>query len=148
MKYKELEISMGSPLSILTFDPGESTGWCYLSRDNELSCGTISKNHSKVAAKIEELIPDIVIYESFNLYPSMAKSLAWSSFYPCEVIGVIKYVATLNKCEIISQQPSVKKFAGPLPKGYNPPVKTEHSKDATQHLCYYLRQIGEISRVQ
>lgn len=133
--------------SILALDPGESTGWCFLSKNNQMKAGTARKRHAAVAGLIYDLRPDIVIYESFSLYPSMAKSLAWNSFYPCEVIGVIRYVAESLQCEIVKQAPSVKKYAGPLPSCYNPEKKTEHSKDACQHLCYYLRQVGAIGRV-
>lgn len=139
--------------SILCFDPGNSTGWCFIDRENYFSCGTIGESHQWVAEKIFILHPDIIVYETFALYPSMAKSLAWNSFYPCEVIGVIKYLAAVKGIELVGQNPSVKKYAGPLPEKffrylieYNEP-KTEHCKDATQHLCYYLRQEKSINRV-
>lgn len=138
--------------SILCFDPGDHTGWAYIDRNDIFSCGTIPKmsdnvNHLRlVAEKLQIFRPDIVVYETFALYPSMAKSLAWNSFFPCEVIGVIRYMAAHVGCEIVGQKPSVKKYAGPLPRKFHEYTDyygveiTEHCKDATQHLCYYLRQ--------
>lgn len=144
--------------SILCFDPGNHTGWAFLDHDNLFSCGTIQPDESpkhlkQVAGTIQILNPDLVVYETFNLYPSMAKSLAWNSFFPCEVIGVIKCVATTMGCKIVGQAPSIKKYAGNLPKCYFDYLerykveKTEHNKDATQHLCYYLRKTKELSRL-
>lgn len=149
--------------SILALDPGESTGWCFLDRDNNMQAGTAPKSHLKVAELLDKLDPDVVIYETFNLYPGKAQKLIWNSFYPCEVIGVIKYKCALKDmlstgggCEgyrpqVVKQAPPVKKYAGPLPQKFvdlsRKEKLTEHSKDACQHLCYYLRQVGAIDRV-
>lgn len=151
--------------SILALDPGESTGWCFLDHKNNMQAGTLSKSHLEVAKLIDELDPDVVIFETFNLYPGKAQKLIWNSFYPCEVIGVIKYkcalkgmLSTGGGCEgyrpqVVKQAPPIKKYAGPIPKKFvalsaKPKSNiTEHSKDACQHLCYYLRQVGAIDRV-
>lgn len=149
--------------SILALDPGESTGWCFLDRDDNMQAGTAPKSHLKVAELIDRLDPDVVVYETFNLYPGKAQKLIWNSFYPCEVIGVIEYkcmfkrmLSTGGGCEecrpqVVKQAPPVKKYAGSLPKKFvalsRTEKLTEHSKDACQHLCYYLRQVGAIDRV-
>lgn len=149
--------------SILALDPGESTGWCFLDRDNSMQAGTAPKSHLSVAKLLDDLDPDVVVYETFKLYPSKAQSLIWNSFYPCEVIGVIEYKCALKgmlsgtsgahyRPRVVQQAPAVKRYAGPLPKKFALLSKetklTEHSKDACQHLCYYLRQIKAIDRVQ
>lgn len=129
--------------SVLVFDPGESTGWVCRHRDGSLSGGTCCKDHRDVVNIIELFEPDIVVFERFNLYPGMAKSMSWNSFYPCEVIGVIRYKCDLHKIPYIEQAPSVKKFAGELSeewfefKRYH--AVTEHTKDAYQHLRYFER---------
>lgn len=148
--------------SILALDPGESTGWCFLDRENNMQAGTAPKSHLSVAKLLDDLDPDIVVFETFKLYPSKAQSLIWNSFYPCEVIGVIEYKcsfkrmlsgASEGRCRpiVVKQAPAVKKYAGPLPKKFAELSKTvkltEHSKDACQHLCYYLRQVGSVDRV-
>ena len=131
--------------SILTFDPGESTGWCLRDSDGRVWGGTLPKDHKKVAHTIEATMPHIVVIERFNLYPQMAKSLVWNSFYPCEVIGVIKYVCTELNIPIVEQAPSVKKYFGGFKSDWEqvkqtPGFKlTEHVKDAYQHLKYFER---------
>ena len=131
--------------SILAFDPGESTGWCFRDREGRVWGGTLPKDHKKVAHTIEATMPRIVVIERFNLYPQMAKSLAWNSFYPCEVIGVIKYMCAELHIPIIEQAPSVKKYFGGFKSDWEqvkqtPGFKlTEHVKDAYQHLKYFER---------
>ena len=129
--------------SVLVFDPGESTGWVMRCSDGELKGGTCPKDHRTVGLLIDMCNADIVVFERFNLYPGMAKSMSWNSFYPCEVIGVIRFKCDELKITYIEQAPSVKKFAGELSeewfefKRYH--AVTEHTKDAYQHLRYFER---------
>lgn len=129
--------------SILTLDPGESTGWTFLDAQGNLHGGTAPKSHSAVAQLIIELAPDLVVYENFRMYPGKAQSLVWNSFYPCEVIGVIKYVCDSRGIKYVDQAPSVKKYAGGFDHMWSEFAKnhpfTEHTKDAYLHLRYYLR---------
>lgn len=131
--------------SVLVFDPGESTGWCFRDRSGRVLGGTCGKNHKEVAERIQILVPDIVVFERFNLYPQMAKSLAWNSFYPCEVIGVIRYLCMRANIPVVEQAPSVKKYFGGFQQDWEE-VKnsstsnvTEHTKDAYMHLKYFER---------
>lgn len=130
--------------SILVFDPGDHTGWCFRDRDGRVVGGTCSKHHMEVAERIQVLCPDIVVFERFNLYPQMAKSLAWNSFYPCEVIGVIRYLCAKYHIPIVEQAPSVKKYFGGFQKDWEQLKElsqdvTEHTKDAYMHLKYFER---------
>jgi len=128
---------------ILVFDPGESTGWVNWDPNRLLLGGTCGKNHTEVARKIELYRPKVIVLERFNLYPSMAKSLVWNSFYPCEVIGVLRYLACVYQAKLVEQAPSVKKFSGGLDEDWVGLRRrcevSEHTKDAFLHLKYYLR---------
>ena len=130
--------------SVLVFDPGESTGWCYRNRDGAVCGGTCKKDHVEVAEHIHVFCPDIVVFERFNLYPQMAKSLAWNSFYPCEVIGVIRYLCDRYNIPVVEQAPSVKKYFGGFQSDWEQLKEcsqdvTEHTKDAYMHLKYFER---------
>lgn len=129
--------------TILVFDPGESTGWIYGSEEVLIDGGTAGKNHAEVAHLIESFRPDIVVFERFNLYPSMAKSLSWNSFYPCEVIGVIRYMCDTMGIMYVEQAPSIKKYAGGFKADWEQLKQvrkvTEHTKDAYLHFRYFLR---------
>lgn len=137
---------------VLCLDPGESTGWFFYDGpmpyvfnnvEPNVQMGTVKKFYLDIGKLIDILEPDIVIFETFNLYPGSAKSLIWNSFYPCEVIGIIKYVC-MSKCiELVAQAPPVKGYSGGLDdlwlswrKGSNYQA-TEHTKDAYLHFRYY-----------
>lgn len=129
---------------VLVFDPGDHTGWCFRDTSGRVVGGTCGKHHMEVAERIQILRPDIVVFERFNLYPQMAKSLAWNSFYPCEVIGVIRYLCDRYSIPIVEQAPSVKKYFGGFQQDWDQLKAlsqnvTEHTKDAYQHLKYFER---------
>lgn len=129
--------------SVLVFDPGESTGWVYRNDLGAVQGGTLPKDHRQVFDLIFDLMPDVVVYETFKLYPGKAQALAWNSFYPCEVIGVIKIACMRESIMMVEQAPSIKKFAGGLGPRWDQlkervPI-TEHVKDALLHLNYYER---------
>lgn len=139
--------------SVLVFDPGESTGWCYApdSEKNMVCGGTARKNHLEVVNLIRTVAPNIVVLERFNLYPQKAKSLSWNSFYPCEVIGAIKVVCMELNIQVVEQAPGVKKYFGGFQSDWDTigflPVQlesfskgvTEHTKDAYMHYKYFMR---------
>ena len=130
--------------SILALDPGEKTGWCLRKADGTLMYGTCEKNHQVVAKLIQDVKPEIVVYESFHLYPKLAKTLSWSSFYTCEVVGVIRYVCMEDNIRCVAQAPSVKKYSGVQQAEIETMIQkavgvTEHTKDAYMHLRYYER---------
>lgn len=132
----------------MCLDPGNSTGWCLY--DTERGClvgaGTIKENHRTLGELITKKYPEIIVFESFNLYPGAAKSLTWNSFYPVEVIGIIKYLGIMHHMKLVSQAPGIKKFAGTLDLDFVAQARdlgrdnyTEHTKDSILHLQYYLR---------
>lgn len=149
---------MTKTVRVLTLDPGESTGWCLGTISSEpqktlvpIVGGTCARNHIEVAELIESIHPDILVFERFNLYPGMAKSLSWNSFYPCEVIGVIRYTCDRLKIRYVEQAPGVKKFSGYTTKATTPGWSTlketgeqrvtEHTWDALLHLHYFFRNM-------
>ena len=99
---------------------------------------------------LEEYRPQVVVYETFQMYPGKAQKLIWSTFYPCEVIGVIKLWATVNGAQLVGLQPSVKKFAlgttelelWKTVNRYGAPA-TEHLRDAVRLLRYYERNYNK-----
>lgn len=138
-------------MSVMALDPGNSTGWVLRTDAGKLLGGTIGEDHEKVADKIIQLRPDVVVYETFQLYPGKAQKMMWSTFYPCEVIGVIRYVcAHIQIKQILGVQPSVKKFAlSPSEESLWKTVEayagekiTEHTRDAVRLLRYYERNLA------
>ena len=131
---------------VIALDPGNSTGWCARDRDGGLIGGTAGENHKHVYDLLCHHCPDVVVYETFQMYPGKAQKLIWNTFYPCEVIGVIKYWAMEHNVKIVGLQPSVKKFAlgcdevdlWKTVERYGAPA-TEHMRDAVRLLRYFER---------
>ncbi len=133
--------------SILVLDPGNHTGWLFRDEQGNLSAGTLDANHLRVGRFILNLRPDIIVYETFQLYPSRAAKMNWNSFYPCEVIGVIKFCAMLRGIQLVGLQPSVKKFAA-APAWVDNNVETEkpvteHMRDAWRLYDYYIHNCSQ-----
>lgn len=132
---------------ILALDPGNSTGWVARGMPNyDLLGGTIIDRHICVWNLMESIKPEIVVYETFQMYPGKAQKLIWNTFYPCEVIGVIRLWCQLNEVPIIGLQPSVKKYAlSPEEAKLWATIIpmdgeiTEHTRDALRLLRYYER---------
>lgn len=132
---------------IFVLDPGENTGWVcqttYEDGNKKLTGGTSVRSHIELFQMLVDAAPTVIVFERFNLYPGMAQTMSWNSFYPCEAIGVIKLYSQLYEVEIVAQAPSIKKYSGGLDDRWIALRKscevTEHTKDAYLHLKYFLR---------
>lgn len=141
-------------MKIICFDPGDSTGWVQrtdveeLENGEYLSGGTIYKDLDKIWHGIVNVNPDIIVFETFHLYPGAAKHLTYNDFYPCQVIGVIKHAALFaGTPHLVEQAPSIKKYSGGIDARFSDLMAlmkeergedlTEHIKDAYLHLKYF-----------
>ena len=141
-------------MRILVFDPGENTGWVEAEYNESglrtnLTGGTVIRDHKKIAELFDIFNPTHIVYETFNLYPGMARNgtMNWNSFYPVEVIGIIKLMAIRRNLPIFGQAPSTKKYSGGLQQDWTELRErcdaTEHMKDAYLHLKYFERNNKE-----
>jgi hypothetical protein len=123
-------------MKIMTFDPGGTTGIiiCAIGTRMDYVKGLCEKDLLSIYDLIIHERPDIIVYETFKLYPGKSKAQAWSTFVPCEVIGVIKLAATHTNANIYCQGASIKAYSklDGCPKG------NRHVKDAYLHLWYFL----------
>lgn len=146
--------------NIVCFDPGNHTGWVAQDLDTgKMEAGTLLEETMMegLIDIFDKLQPEIVVFETFNLYPGMSKHLAWNSFYPVEVIGQIKLLCKMRGItKVVGQAPSIKKFAGQPTRDEVADLRerckhsnsalwglfTEHTKDAWLHLLYFGRFSG------
>jgi len=141
-------------MKILSFDPGETTGFAYFEfpknyKDIQLD-GTVSDylkfwGEFKDYITLEEIFfahsvkPDIVVIEAFRLYPHKANDKVLSSFPTVEIIGIIKYLCWNNEIPFVEQGANTKKFYGNkklrmcdlFERGRSP-----HIRDAVRHGLY------------
>lgn len=121
-------------MKYIAFDPGETTGIVVC--DNGCVTGyEIVRDTLQIAELIETVMPDVVIVEKFVLYPGKAKAQSWSSFYPVEVIGVIKHICQLLSIEVVLQGATIKNYST---LDGAPKTSSRHIKDAYLHLWHYL----------
>lgn len=134
-------------MKILVLDPGESTGWLFGDNGNIVAAGTCPKEHVKVQELMESIRDaygiDQIVYERFQLYPGKAQAQSWSTFYTCEVIGIIKLFADLNEIPIAYLMPGDKEFAGGFGEDwtrFSEGAKvSEHTRDSYRLWKYYRR---------
>lgn len=156
-------------IKVLSIDPGESSGWLYAELDtltNEetnVQGGTVKHDRPEIWRLLHSFAPDILLLEEFKLYATHAKALTHSTFYTCEIIGLIKLYVDLVRHfprvpeHVYDTKPSfqdVRLFTNPaLNKKYSGadksdvlwqtllalPKVTEHTYDAYQHYAYFKR---------
>jgi len=127
-------------LTMYSWDPGKSTGWCEF-RENRLArFGTTDISELDVhLASIEEA--EVFVIESYFIRPKSAGGFDhnFSSPIALEAIGEIKGRARRIGAEVVMQQASLKVpgygFAGMV---YKKGQKNIHHKDALAHGVYYL----------
>jgi len=130
---------------ILVLDPGESTGYVVDTEGCLTNWGTIPFDRKLLWEFLIMQTPDIIVLEEFVLYPSHAKGLSWNKFHTCEMIGIIKLYCDMYGTELIAQKASDKKYSGATKQDAawltmdKCDDTTEHTYDAYQHWCYYVR---------
>lgn len=134
--------------SVLVFDPGDHTGWILRRSNGVITGGTLYSNKTlqndirDLNKLFEDTAPDVVVYETFRLYPGAAPHMAHNAFYPVQIIGVIETLAYFRAIPyLVTQAPSVKKYSGGLDDRWKNYIKyaehSEHTKDAYLHLKFF-----------
>lgn len=136
---------------ILAFDPGGTTGYAVYDSDDN-TC--LELGQFETWSKVKRLLhaqagkawfpPDVVIYETFRIFPSVAKSLSWQELLAPQVIGVIRYLCQEQDILCVEQGPSVRKSGNKPCFGEHP--RTVHEKDALQHAIAYARRTSDSRR--
>ena len=134
------------PRRLLSFDPGNTTGWCVFDGPHPRWCGQLPLGpHTywgpKIRALIIQMKPSVVVLEKFVLYSWKAKSQSWNDMYTSRVIGGIEITCQSLHIPVVQQTAGVgKPFCtddklkdwGLYQKSYR------HADDAIRHMCYYL----------
>jgi len=127
-------------MRFLVFDPGHTTGWALFEDDHVISAGE-SPDWKDIPEMINQAKVDLVLFESFKLYPWKAKQKIWDSFLEVEVIGVIKAHCYFNNILFYSQQPSDKEFFDNdklRDLGVFKVSTSRHARDAIRHGYVFL----------
>lgn len=130
----------------LSLDPGLTTGWTYMDELNTIIYGEEKFTHKTLYDFMQSKCPDTIICESFLLYAHKAQSMINNTFYPIEMIGVIKLYGEVTCTPIIFQTAAQGKsiWSDDKLKEHRFYSKSKHSRDATRHLLTYLKVHREL----
>ena len=129
---------------ILGFDPGESSGVAVCSVDGHMSTfsilmhGVLSKWRG-VEAIIDEYVPDVIVAESYVLYPHLAMVQAFSTLVAARVLGAMEEIAERRGIPLIEQSASVGTKLRLPANIFSQTAKywSEHEKDCVKHITAY-----------
>jgi len=143
-RYRRYKMSI-----VVAFDPGLVTGVATVNTDNMANLMTFEYGWQEVCNHLQNLyrsnLPDEYVYETFTITEGTAKLSPNSA--PMDVIGAIKYVATLGCVRLTAQRPyDAKHFAtDDRLKTYGWYTRGRgHSNDASRHLFLYCAKHGYI----
>lgn len=135
---------------VIAIDPGGAhVGWCeaLVFDDGVVDVDHIAELTPQGATHAAERVfpnADVVVIESFRLYPDKAKMLVGSEMETSQLIGVLKYLARKHGCKLVMQPASIKVPTESLMRhrGVRHSAITQrvggHAKDAETHLFQYL----------
>ena len=124
------------PQIIMGVDPGDVTGMCTLTVDEDsmtfLSGETLSLRD--VASHIIDTCPDAVVVENYIIRPHRPQNATQA----LKTIGVVEYLCNERGIPMIMQQPSIPERYKDQAKEY---VAGRHARSACAHVLYYLDRL-------
>ncbi len=138
--------SLDLEASLLSFDPGHTTGWCHFQGVKLMDFGQIDTTDIQKATKAIGLLfakfqPTQLVIEDYRVYKHKTKHHAGSDLLTARVIGTLETVCALQDVPLVKQPASIAKgFCtdkklkdwGMWQKGM------KHARDAIRHACYYI----------
>jgi hypothetical protein len=126
-------------------DPGGTTGWCLVVNGELQDLGQVFGDVVILHDLITETQPDVVVAESFRLYPGMAQKLRWSNLPVPVLLGGIELSCRLRCIPFVLQTPRAAKQKFPdatLKELGWYRRKGKHSRDATRHALLYIGKMA------
>lgn len=131
-------------MNIISLDPGGTTGIAIYGEDDIITSYEIGgdDHHKELRDALSELVPDLIIYESFDWRPYRNQKVELISR---EYIGVIKLFCITFDVARQVQKPALKSWwtDNKLKRVGEYNVGMPHANDAVRHLLYYIMQTGD-----
>ena len=145
-KYLEQEGTPHYEGSLLSLDPGGTTGWAYFKNLEMITCGQLDTNEvGQSFEEIQKLCQQYsifeLVYEDYRVYKWKAKQHAGSQLHTTRVIGAIESVCHVNNIGWINQPANVAKgfCTDKRLKDWGLWIEGQkHARDAIRHACYYI----------
>lgn len=125
---------------MICVDPGKTTGWARFYNGTLNMVGEVE--FEDTWNWLRDLSPDLFVVEDYIIRPGSIQggyNHQWNRGHALQIIGAIKYHATVEHCEMVLQQPAIKPLGYKFMGGeYVKGKKGQHMKDAVAHGFYYL----------
>lgn len=134
---------------VLALDPGERVGWARATVDDDgrwaaLRHGITPLREMALSVHDQAHKYDLIICESWRLYPHMAQSFVGSAFPSVQFIGMVRLSCWHTDTKLVMQAPSIKANADKTMKKLRPFLfgmvtrpsahDDAHDMDAIRHL--------------
>lgn len=134
-------------MNVLAIDPGEiHCGVAYFDKRGNCSW-TVEMTPMELFQFIGQTMQnEVIIVESFRLYPDKAMAQQWSQLKTVETIGVIRYLCLTKHLDMVEQAASIKNVAKRQMKARDVENKAVverkggHAADAFMHGWYYCHK--------
>ena len=116
--------------TILGIDPGElNTAWALIV-DGKITRAAMVRGWEGIDELFEELAPDVVVAESYRLYPHKARAQFGDKMMTARVLGVIEFLCQYYEIDYCEQQAS-RIRQDPLLRDIK--LNNKHMSDAAKH---------------
>lgn len=143
---------------VLAIDPGERVGWAAGTVDDGVTDITqgvhalmdfavaLDRKLDNSAKKLDDSGGgvdnyDVIVYETWRLYPAMARKMVGNDMQPAQLVGIIRFLARKHGVRLVSQGANIKEIAmKSMPEYIKQRMvacSEQHDKDALMHLWYY-----------
>lgn len=126
---------------VIALDPGGTTGGVVVQRPWTVISAAQIPTTADLTSWLDAMVPDIVVAESFKLYPWKAKSLSYSEMPSAEVLGVIKLWCQNNNVELVLQPAAaMKTISNNMLKEcglWDSTRGMPHARDAARHVLLW-----------
>lgn len=133
------------PKSLLSIDPGETTGWALFRNGQLYDCGHLDIKNQGLEAVYKafqfRVFIDCIVIEDYKIYPNKLKLHTMSNLMTPRIIGAFEYLAILRTVPIYFQMAGTAKgfCTNDKLRKWNYWIKGQkHSRDAIRHGCYWL----------
>jgi hypothetical protein len=130
-------------MRILSVDPGNTTGWAEIV-DGKVTTFGVEKGDEIWAwlSRVYHSTYDAIVVEDFRIRPGV--NFSWSQLFPIQVIGALRFIATVQSMNFVLQSPSIKPAAyARAGLKYERGKPNKHIEDAVAHGIFYWEKHGQ-----
>ena len=105
-----------TPKRLVALDPGETCGLAFFEWGELIDTEQIKlyfksgdRGWDSLVDRIEQIVPTVVVYEDYKIYPGKLKAHTFSGVPTLKLIGAIEFLCNYNKYQAVPQMASTAK---------------------------------------